>query len=365
MVPHRPLFKMVTSQSFATPVPRGGVIGAFGILDEGVPYLATQIIAEKLALLDPLAKFDEMPLRPFVPGKTKRLLLFFPGGIGDIISLNPCLEDFKYKYPDVEIGVVSAQSDSPLMFPWFDHLWDYPIRQDIGEYYDAWVNVAELDRQSIERELSDTFAEYLQIAPPQRGADLIVDNAMRDVLVETYVTPGRTAIALQAGSADHYRSLPTQFIGIIGVGLVEEYGCDVYVLGAPNDRLTFVGDDNTKVGPPEHMHDMCGNLTTLGMFIAFMDCMDAVLTVDTAAMHIAGALDIPTLAIFGRTDGAKRTQYYPSVSYLQGQMDCCPCNTIEGIPPCEGRWCEAMLKLRPDDIVAKMMEVHNDAQPSA
>ena len=365
MVPQRPLFQMVTSKPLATPTARAGVVTAFGLLDEGVPYLATKLITDKMATVDPLCQFEKMPTRPFVPGKTKRLLLFFPGGIGDVISLNPCLEDFKHKYPDVELGIVSSLTDSALILPWFDQLWDYPIRRDVAEYYDAWVNIAELDRQSIRRELSDTFAEYLQIEPPRRSATLVVDNAIRNVLNESFVTSGRTAVALQVSSADHYRSLPTPVAAIVGVGLAEEHGCDTYILGAPKDRMLFVDDNHYATGPPEHMHNMCGILTTLEMFIAFIDCMDILLTVDTAAMHIAGALNVSTLAIFGRTDGAKRTQYYPSVSYLQGPMDCCPCNTIEGIPPCEGAWCDAMLKITPDVIAEKLMEVYKNEDSDA
>jgi len=365
MVPQRPLFQMVTSKPLATPTARAGVVTAFGLLDEGVPYLATKLITDKMATVDPLCQFEKMPTRPFVPGKTKRLLLFFPGGIGDVISLNPCLEDFKHKYPDVELGIVSSLTDSALIFPWFDQLWDYPIRRDVAEYYDAWVNIAELDRQSVQQELSDTFAEYLQIEPPRRKANLLVDNAIRRVLHNTLTVPDRMAVGLQASSEDHYRSLPTQLAAVVGVGLIEDYGCDVYIFGTPKDRVVFVDKEHNKVAPPKHMHDMCGILTTLEMFIAFMDCMDVLLTVDTAAMHIAGALDIPTLAIFGRTDGTKRTQYYPSVSYIQGPKECCPCNSVIGPPPCDGSWCEAMLAIPPDTIAKKLMEVYRNEDSDA
>jgi len=88
--------------------------------------------------------------------------------------------------------------------------------------------------------------------------------------------------------------------------------------------------------------------------------MDAVLTVDTAALHIAGSLHIPTLGLFGLTDGSVRTSNYPTVEYIQGDVDCSPCLSVQEAPPCTYPWCKAYTDLDPDKVASRLMEVYHE-----
>jgi ADP-heptose:LPS heptosyltransferase len=93
------------------------------------------------------------------------------------------------------------------------------------------------------------------------------------------------------------------------------------------------------------------------MFVAFTDLMDAVLTVDTAALHIGGVLNKPTLGLFGLSDGSKRTSKYKSVEYIQGDAPCSPCNAIYGGPQCNEKWCIALAAIDPMVAAHKLLEV--------
>jgi len=90
-------------------------------------------------------------------------------------------------------------------------------------------------------------------------------------------------------------------------------------------------------------------------WIAMVASADYVITVDTAALHIAGGLKKPMVAIFTFTNGKPYTKYYPNVELIQGPCPYgCPgcfithlhCQKAEQDPyPCQAR-------LDPSDILA-------------
>lgn len=358
MPEYRDIFEIIPSKDLGSPVDRGGLINAHIYLEEGSSYIATALVAEKMKAIDADAEVNRLPARPFSPEKSKRVLLLFPGGIGDVINLNPCLKKFKEMYPEKELGIISSQSDRCLLEPYFDTLWDYPIRRTMAEHFDTWINIAELDRISVQKELLDNFADHLHIEKPDEAAKIQVDEALKDVLSE-YVVKDRISVGVQVHSADHFRSYPT-FNAAFAMMTLAELGCESYIIGSPQHRIAFVDDKRRKASPPEHVHDMVGVLTSMEMFIAFVDLMDAVLTVDTAALHIGGVLGKPTVGLFGLTDGKVRTSYYPTVEYIQGKTDCSPCLSVLEAPPCKGNasWCQALIEMSPTDVAFKVMEVY-------
>ena len=67
--------------------------------------------------------------------------------------------------------------------------------------------------------------------------------------------------------------------------------------------------------------------TSVGMLAALLDRMDLVFSVDTGTMHMAAALGVPTVALFGPTDQRHHGPYRrpESAVVLTSGMDCSPC----------------------------------------
>ena len=65
----------------------------------------------------------------------------------------------------------------------------------------------------------------------------------------------------------------------------------------------------------------------VGDMVALFSLMDYIIAPDSAAIHIAGALKIPCIALFGNIDPYLRTHYYPTVlnMYAKGELECIPC----------------------------------------
>src|ERR1035441_10258888 len=72
------------------------------------------------------------------------------------------------------------------------------------------------------------------------------------------------------------------------------------------------------------VHNLAGE-TTLGQFIDLAAACRLFLTNDSGAMHIASALAVPTIAIFGATDDAGTGPTGPLARGVREPADCAPC----------------------------------------
>lgn len=109
----------------------------------------------------------------------------------------------------------------------------------------------------------------------------------------------------------------------VGQRLAKGSGGTVLVFGGPADaeearELTegFKGDGK------------CVNLagkTTLGEFIALASMTDVFITNDSGTMHVAAALGVPTVAVFGSTEPGLTAPLGPKTAVLKKDMECSPC----------------------------------------
>ena len=72
------------------------------------------------------------------------------------------------------------------------------------------------------------------------------------------------------------------------------------------------------------VHDFAGE-TTLGEFIEMAAAASVFLTNDSGAMHIASALGVPTVAIFGATDEVATGPSGPLTRVVREPVECAPC----------------------------------------
>jgi len=73
-----------------------------------------------------------------------------------------------------------------------------------------------------------------------------------------------------------------------------------------------------------HSHNLAGQ-TTLREFIALASICRLFLTNDSGAMHIASALGVPTVAVFGATDDTTTGPTGPLARVVRQHAECAPC----------------------------------------
>jgi ADP-heptose:LPS heptosyltransferase len=89
---------------------------------------------------------------------------------------------------------------------------------------------------------------------------------------------------------------------------------------------------------------------------------DACIAPDSVFCHVAGALHIPTIALYGPFPWQLRTAHAPSIHALQGVAKCAPCfhhSRVGEVFPrgeeCENTGdCAALARISPSRIVSKI-----------
>lgn len=93
----------------------------------------------------------------------------------------------------------------------------------------------------------------------------------------------------------------------------------VLLLGAERDR-----DHHNLIAADTHCID-CTGLTTIGESAALIKKASCVIACDSGPMHLAAAMDIPLIALFGQTDPARSGPCSSRAIILRATTACSPC----------------------------------------
>jgi heptosyltransferase-2 len=127
-------------------------------------------------------------------------------------------------------------------------------------------------------------------------------------------------------------------------------------LGGPGDREIAQSIADTTRVP---VLNLCGQ-TPLGDAIALIAALDAVVSNDSGLMHVAAALDIPTVALFGSTDPRHTPPHSPKAAIARIDIACSPC--FERICPLGHFRC--MRELSPERVM-ELLEGRLALRPAA
>jgi len=121
--------------------------------------------------------------------------------------------------------------------------------------------------------------------------------------------PGLT-IGIQSGAADHYKVWPEERFAETILRLSEQYPDARFILtGSPEERAAC--DRIRMASIPERVENLCGK-TSLEQLVEVVAGLDLLITNDTGTLHVAAALDVPTLALFSPTSCLEFGAWGPS-----------------------------------------------------
>lgn len=127
-------------------------------------------------------------------------------------------------------------------------------------------------------------------------------------------------IALHPGAKDLFKQWPPELFVKLGNRLVQELGCQVFVTGSgPELALVETIAAGIKGAIP---------VTTLSLrpFAAFLKHMALIVSNDTGPMHVAFAMQTPTIALFTPTDPLLCGPYgIKNAVVIAKQTTCSPC----------------------------------------
>jgi ADP-heptose:LPS heptosyltransferase len=177
-------------------------------------------------------------------------------------------------------------------------------------------------------------------------------SAVRNILNQSLGwRPERSYIVVNPNASDLMleRRWPIES-AIEAIGRLVSLGNHVVLIGAPNEAR-FVESIVEKLTPELQFRitNTAGRLT-LGELFALLDGAACVLTNDTGPMHMAIALQRPTVCLFGPANPEHYGQELPFVEIFYARVFCSPCLYEAEVPPCNGNNI-CMQRIKPQPVV--------------
>ena len=292
----------------------------------------------------------------------KRILLVRPGGFGDLLFLTPCIAEIKRRWPQsiVNVACFPQYRDALEGNPDVDAFEEYPVAVCAFDSYDAHVwleNYIERDPKAKEIHVIDLLSERLGLEVSDTS-----DKRMRFHLtaeemaaaLERYPRNSKKRAGIQVFSSSPVRSYPPKLTVETARELMRR-GWELFLFGSPGQVNSDSGPgivNLTQRQPPASFRESAAILKTCDVCIA----------PDSSLCHIAGILEIPTVALYGSFPWQLRTAYAPSIYAINGHGPCAPCFHHsrggqvfpEGKPCALTGECNVLGSIEPRRIVAKV-----------
>ncbi len=321
-------------------------------------------------------------MKPF-PAHPERILVRSTNWIGDAVMTIPAVRTIRRNFPDARITLLALPwvADIFRHSPWVDDLLLYEkqgrhhgmrgrlrlVQEMAGRGFDAAI----LLQNAFEAALVTSLARIpVRAGYTTDGRALLLTHGVRkppgigsrhqvhyyqEMLAGLGLSPGpdELELHLSATAREHARRVVQRFgreqdAGgpVIGFNPGASYGPakrwparrfgELARLLA-NDRdgamiLVFgTGADSgaarliRKMSPqPRRVLDLTGR-TDLAQALAFIALCDVFVTNDSGLMHVAAALDVPLVAIFGSTDHVATGPFSRRAVIVRQSLDCSPC----------------------------------------
>ncbi len=145
---------------------------------------------------------------------------------------------------------------------------------------------------------------------------------MRQWLAAHRRRPGKPLIAIAPAAAyGPAKEWPQQQYSALVDLLAHRFGAECVLVGAPGERAKCA----EVARGAKHGAMVAAGETGVGELVAMLSECDGFAGNDSGCMHVAGALGIPTVAIFGSTDPGRTGPLGPRTRVLYRALECSPC----------------------------------------
>lgn len=335
----------------------------FRLTVRGLRMLDRMRISTRLETLPPSLDKEGLKGAFRLPGRKKEkavLVTRAMGGVGDILMMTPGLAALKRKFPKREVHFAIPKSFHPLFEGNPDVIVkdinaDALVRDDYEKWYDLTDcpagKIESLTAPNVKRSRVEIFAAAMGVskyALRKNGTTprYFLRNEEK-VWAQEFLAEKKQhgcCIGIQPYSADLYRDYPHMSKLI---EQVKRYGDIIIFHNGPLDEFK------------EHCFIGTSNLS-LRKSAALLSCCSYFIGIDSSFMHLAAALKVPSLTIFGPTSGKVRTKGYVNSEYIDVKkiMPCVPCwRNASGVCVLTGgreSWC--MDQLNVDDVFENFLK---------
>jgi lipopolysaccharide heptosyltransferase II len=305
----------------------------------------------------------------------KRILVIKLGALGDVILAGPSLRMIRKKFPEAHVSLLVDSRFSPVMSrcPYVNEV--LPVDR---EKLRSWGGLAKFAK-SLRREQFDLSVDFQNtkrthllaflagipdrygfkrglfgrllnhpdagfketLSPVQHQFRVLshlgisrleeelelwpdpdAETLVAGWLAEKGIGSEEKIVGLALGSSPRWatKRWPVENFQRLAKELVKKLGCQVILVGAEEDR----GLAQSFSANGKGLADFVGK-TTLRDLVSLVRRMNVLVTGDTAPLHVAGALGIPTVALFGPTDPRRHLPPGRKITSLTRPLPCQPC----------------------------------------
>ena len=141
------------------------------------------------------------------------------------------------------------------------------------------------------------------------------------LLSRSGVMPGTSWVALNVSARWPTKRWPAASFAEVADRLQQDgYGA-VVMIGGPDERADVAAVSGMMNSPAVNL----AGATTVGLLPALLSRASLLITNDSGPVHIAAAVGIPMVALFGPTSAVRTGPYGMGHSVLTGQVPCRPC----------------------------------------
>ena len=144
--------------------------------------------------------------------------------------------------------------------------------------------------------------------PLDPGAEARAD----EFLAARGMKAGRRLVILNPGSGQPHKRWPTERFRALAERLIEDAGADVLIVWGPGEEtaaesIARAGVSRAVLAPPTDLYEL----------MAFLRRASVVVAADTGPLHLAAALEIPCVGLYGPTSAARNGPYGAAHRSLQ------------------------------------------------
>ncbi len=172
--------------------------------------------------------------------------------------------------------------------------------------------------RAIPNEAGLSIKNSLFIGPGER-------SQIAELLDSTPITSKDKLAVISAGARSHIKMWPVDRFAKLADRLITELDFKVILVG-DNDDSAVCGSVEKNMKNP--VVNLCSK-TTLKTLAALLERASLVISNDSAVMHLASYVDVPTLAVFGPTDEKKYGPWSQKNAVVKSSLDCRPCMSAQ------------------------------------
>jgi ADP-heptose:LPS heptosyltransferase/GT2 family glycosyltransferase len=269
-------------------------------------------------------------------------------GIGDILAMTPILEGVRKDHPTAIIELTTSFPEVFVSNPYINEL--YEIKREYRTAYDRTIDVKpnfasyELIAKESERIAATKINSYLpQIYFTRMELDggAAIVNSVReeadDIVIGVSLRNSRPAWQGKCWSVEYTTQL---------IGMIQDTGAKVIELGKDIDSTGVSNLDLV-------------NQLSLREFFSVVAGLDALVTIDSLALHVAQATATPTFALFGATAPEAYIVDWGTVFPIWNEdLNCVGCYQRKGVNnfnSCAIKTELCMTDLTPEKVMEKIL----------